>query len=575
MSGTSPRSIPWQTGLSWLAGPLFDKELRVSSRRRRLYGLRFGYICLFGVVLVYAWFMVARPGRNTSAVVQASRMSEVGKIITAAIVWFQFVAAQILAAVLLSGAIATEIRHRTLDVLFTTPVSNAQIVMGKLLSGLTQMGLLLGISLPLLAIIRVFGGVPWDFLICGLCLTLSTAVLVAALSLWLGITNRQAQQVAMNAVALCGVFWFTSGILLSVLTAARQVSNATASMILGLTNPYAILGRQTAAMLRGSGAGPGAIPWFIYCLIVLAGAGALLLFCIWRLRSMATSVVARPSGSGGASVPARQVVRGRTTSGWLPWRRRQAIRPVKGSPIVWKELCRPRLARNRRGIVTVILIGIAVVLGIASLVALIYLNDEALVPICMGLAYIAGLLFLIEVASSAAGAIPREKESRAWPILLATPLSNGEIVRGKAIAAIRRNLLLLVSIPVLGLTAFLFSSVSGTFGHVFYSSGMSAIHLVGSTVFLVGLGLYVGTKAKTTTAAVVTTLGTYFITRIAFGFLYTVGMMAAGEILRSMGRDVTLTLSIVTTILSTLLYAGMGLLFARLAAGRLRRNVFS
>ncbi len=557
-----------------LTGPLFDKELRVSSRRRRLYGLRFGYICLFGIVLVYAWFMVARPGRNTSAVVQASRMSEVGKIITAAIVWFQFVATQILAAVLLSGAIATEIRHRTLDVLFTTPVSNAQIVMGKLLSGLMQVGLLLAISLPLLAIVRVFGGVPWDFLVCGFCLTLATAVFVAALSLWLGITNRQAQQVAMNAVALCVLFWICSWMALAMLVRIGWLSNTIATAILNLTNPYVVLGSQTHAMLRGSGGRLTAVPWFVNGLVALAGAGALLLFCIWRLRSMATGVSVRPPRRG-ASVPARQAVGRLATSGWLPWRRSQAIRPVKGSPIVWKELCRPRLARNRRGIVTVVLIGIAVVLAIASLLALIYVNHDALIPICMGLAYIVGLLFFLEVASSAAGAIPREKESRAWPILLATPLSNGEIVRGKAIGAIRRSLPLLALAPVLGLTALLFSSFQGGFGRMFYSAGMSAIHLVGSTVFLIGFGLYVGTKAKTATAAVVTTLGTYFITRIAIGFLYTVGMMAAGEILRSMGHDVTLTLSIVTTILSTLLYAGMGLLFARRAAGRLRRNVFS
>ena len=30
--------------LSWLTGPIFDKELRVSSRRRRNYVLRFVYV---------------------------------------------------------------------------------------------------------------------------------------------------------------------------------------------------------------------------------------------------------------------------------------------------------------------------------------------------------------------------------------------------------------------------------------------------------------------------------------------------------------------------------------------------
>ncbi|MBP7052328.1 MAG: hypothetical protein KBE65_15045 [Phycisphaerae bacterium] len=37
--------------LAWLTGPIFDKELRVSSRRRRNYVLRFLYIGLFTLLL--------------------------------------------------------------------------------------------------------------------------------------------------------------------------------------------------------------------------------------------------------------------------------------------------------------------------------------------------------------------------------------------------------------------------------------------------------------------------------------------------------------------------------------------
>ncbi len=38
--------------LSWLIGPIFDKELRVSSRRRRNYVLRFIYLVFLTSVLV-------------------------------------------------------------------------------------------------------------------------------------------------------------------------------------------------------------------------------------------------------------------------------------------------------------------------------------------------------------------------------------------------------------------------------------------------------------------------------------------------------------------------------------------
>lgn len=42
---------PWLS-LSWLTGPIFDKELRVSSRRRRNYVLRSAYLVLLMVYLI-------------------------------------------------------------------------------------------------------------------------------------------------------------------------------------------------------------------------------------------------------------------------------------------------------------------------------------------------------------------------------------------------------------------------------------------------------------------------------------------------------------------------------------------
>src|SRR4030042_6235539 len=48
--------------LGWLTGPIFDKELRVSSRRRRNYVLRFLYILLLTVFIGVAWLAVVPIG---------------------------------------------------------------------------------------------------------------------------------------------------------------------------------------------------------------------------------------------------------------------------------------------------------------------------------------------------------------------------------------------------------------------------------------------------------------------------------------------------------------------------------
>jgi ABC-2 type transport system permease protein len=156
-------------------GPIFDKELRVSSRRQKNYTLRFVYIILLTIFLALAWLnAVQYIGSSTLNLV--ARMADAGKTVIRMIIWFQFIVTQCIAVIMLSTSISDEIYNRTLGVLMTTPISSFQIVMGKLFSKLLQVMLLLAISLPLLAIVRVFGGVPWNYVVSSLCITLTTVI---------------------------------------------------------------------------------------------------------------------------------------------------------------------------------------------------------------------------------------------------------------------------------------------------------------------------------------------------------------------------------------------------------------
>ncbi|MHC4207351.1 MAG: hypothetical protein ACYSTT_22070, partial [Planctomycetota bacterium] len=85
--------------LYWLAGPIFDKELRVSSRRKRNYFLRFAYVLLLTAFIAFTWFVSTRIRGSASLVYKVSRMSETGRYIAATIIWFQFVAIQLIAIV--------------------------------------------------------------------------------------------------------------------------------------------------------------------------------------------------------------------------------------------------------------------------------------------------------------------------------------------------------------------------------------------------------------------------------------------------------------------------------------------
>ncbi len=133
-----------------LAGPIFDKELRVASRRRRGYALRCVYVLFLMVFIAAIWIPTVKV---RSGVTSRAQMETAAKTITLCIVWFQFFAAQLVAIAMLSTAISDEVYSRTLAALLTTPLSDRQVVLNKFSSRLVQVLLLVATSLPLLAVL--------------------------------------------------------------------------------------------------------------------------------------------------------------------------------------------------------------------------------------------------------------------------------------------------------------------------------------------------------------------------------------------------------------------------------------
>ena len=182
-----------------------------------------------------------------------SRMAQAGKYIVTYIVWFQFCAAQIIAIVMLSNSISDEIYHKTLGMLMTTPITSLQLVIGKLFSKLLQLILLLAISLPLLALVRLFGGVPWKYITSSLCLTISTVILVSSLSLFYSIFCRRAYEVIIKTVlTLLALFALLPFIIATVLfwKIYLRVSEQLVMFIIYQPNPYVTLFLSTLSVVE-------------------------------------------------------------------------------------------------------------------------------------------------------------------------------------------------------------------------------------------------------------------------------------------------------------------------------------
>jgi ABC-type transport system involved in multi-copper enzyme maturation permease subunit len=473
-----------------LTGPIFDKELRVSSRRRRNYVLRFVYITLLTAFLALVW--IEMMGQSGSAVYRISRMAETGKSIVICVVWFQYCATQFLAVVLLSNSISDEIYHRTLGLLMTTPISSFQIVMGKLFSKLLQLVLLLAISLPLLALVRVMGGVPWNYVISSLCITMTTVIFVGSLSLFFSIFSRRTYVVIIVTIITLGTIF---SLLPLGLYAVWDITNSTIPeqsifTAIFLPNPYCSIFINTIAMVEPrSAAFVNFYSWPLHCCIMLAASALLLFISVIIVRNVA---LRQATGQLDGSAGKRRFRRAAKQIGANQQALAGTIRRVAGPPIIWKELRSPMFRHHK--ILTCILASASLILLLASYYLFVKLLDEGQTHMGYTMIFLGvGILFTIVLPATS---ITTEREARSWSLLLATPLDDKDILLGKFVGSLRRCLpawlLLFGHIIAFSLLGFIRSLA-------IIQTGILVIWI---SIFLSGSGLYFSSRFKHTTTAV-------------------------------------------------------------------------
>ena len=475
-----------------LTGPIFGKELRVSSRRRRYYALRTVYLALLILFIAGIWQLNVEGSSDSAWSV--ARMAAAGRTIIVGVIWFQFAVTQAVALIMLSTAISDEVHRRTLGVLMTTPINSFQIVMGKLLSRLLQLLMLLAISVPLLAMVRVLGGVPWQFLAAGLCITVTGMIFTASVSMFFSITDRRAY-VAIVRTAVVLLVLFLALPLVIVIYLSNGPAHLWVSTVLLYTNPTWSL--IAAGKLLLPGAIAKAIPfyWQAHCLVMLGMSAAVLGVCVLMVRRAGLRQAAgegwllgrRRRNASTASVAAASAVRapsGRRATG--------RIRRLTGSPVIWRELRTPIFRTRSQAIFSVG--AIMIVLALSYLACAEYL-DEDISHIIYTLILVTVGLFGTCVLS--ATPIASENEARTLPILLSTTLGGWHIIAGKAVGVFRRSM---------GIWLLLLGHV-GVFVLVGYIHPIALVHLgllvAWLVLFLTGTGLYFSSCFRRTTTAVV------------------------------------------------------------------------
>jgi ABC-type transport system involved in multi-copper enzyme maturation permease subunit len=290
-------------------GPMFFYDLMRLARRGRSTLLRCLYAALLlgGLYLIYSnRFPLEAEFRNLFRLRPKVRLEELAHFagtFATAIFALQSAAVLVLTPAYVSGAIAEEKERRTLELLFTTHLSDREIVLGKLFGRLVHLFGVVLAGLPILMALQVWGGVEPLLPLAGFLVTVLTLLSVGGVCIYASVACRSSfaaliisysiiMPVAILGVLIPGCF-FTSPV-------AFMMS---LEMQLGAGQFYEIFwplsaGASVPGPLAGGGAGPAATPMsgsaavlimtLIYAVPHLLVAG----FCGWgAIRSLRGSDV--------------------------------------------------------------------------------------------------------------------------------------------------------------------------------------------------------------------------------------------------------------------------------------------
>jgi hypothetical protein len=525
-------------GLRGNPGPVFLCESIAASRRRLGYALRAVLVLAMLLAMWVAWLSL-RQRTPLNAVSAARFMAELGEQIYFGIAGVQLSLVLLAAPAATAGSVCVDRGRGWLAHLFATPLSDTEIVLGKLGIGIASaMGLVLA-GLPVLALSMLLGGVIPEALVILTVVSLAVSVMGCAVAFGLSVRASRTHEVLMVAIA-AWPSWLLAAPLWT--EAARPLGLGGPPAWFIKLNPFALV---YAPYVWPGYVSPGDVAIFVAaCMLIAAGAVVL------ATRDLRREVPARGERSGRLE-SLRRWARASLFSWW-------PSPSLDGNPVLWREWHRNRPSRMGR-VVTILYIAvtsIAVVLGVLDAARRgVGPGGSSLLFGTNLYAVWAGLL----LASATTPTVLTEERARAsLDVLLSTPLPTHAIVLGKWWACYRRLLPLLILPALTGLflavampenPLFAFRGLRNravpiTTGDRVMAGILPSLFVMAHAAVVTSLGLALATWLKRTGLAVAASVGAFVVGSI--------GGIVAVAVVRSLAdwwSDQVATLNISTKLL--------------------------
>ena len=187
------------------------KELRGRMRGRRAFVVLTVYLTLIAGV---AWMIesIAERSMANSFGGSTNASAQIGQTIFGALLLLEMVIVIVLAPSFTAGAISLEREKQTIDLLITTPISSLAIVLGKLFSALVYLLLVIVASVPLTALVFVYGGAGPEDLVKGYLVLAVTALGLGSVGVFCSSLTRRTQAATVITYALVLLVTFGTGL---------------------------------------------------------------------------------------------------------------------------------------------------------------------------------------------------------------------------------------------------------------------------------------------------------------------------------------------------------------------------
>lgn len=417
--------------------PIFLRVVESSAKRGRHAVVRIVYLAVMVFVAVLSLLVLAQQGGGTLTV-----LSRQSATLFTYISFAQLGMACLMAPIFTAGAITQEKDNQTYNVLLSTPLSNAQIVLGSLISRLYFVLVLLASGIPIFLITQLYGGVPGRSILLSFMIAASTAIFTGSLAVAIAVmrvgTGRTIFAFYILITLYIAVIWFLGSSSWMVAPYGPPTpAGAGNTLVVVPENPtswltalhpfLSLMVVLNMATPPDASALPGAswltrlwlcqphyayLTWTLGASVLMVGLGTIFL----RLNNARTRI--------DLSRRIRQWFTGSAVT--------RKPRTVWNNPVAWREAA-TRASAGGMGVMRwLFLIG-----GLAFGAALLFayaanmLTVDETRSILRALLWVELTIVLLVLCNVSASAITRERESSTLDLLLVTPITSRYYIWGK------------------------------------------------------------------------------------------------------------------------------------------------